>query len=63
MRPRPILDPPPAQVPTTRDPLWARAVDAALRLAWPALELETLEGPDLPGHRRQLLVPTAGPLV
>jgi len=32
--PQPVLDPSPPRVPTTRDPLWARAVDAALCLAW-----------------------------
>jgi hypothetical protein len=30
----PTLDRAPPRVQTTRDPLWARAVDAALCLAW-----------------------------
>jgi ATP-dependent DNA ligase len=34
VNPRTDLDPPPPRVPTTRDPRWARTVDAALCLAW-----------------------------
>ena len=34
VNPRTVLTPPPPRVPKTRDPLWARAMDAVLCFAW-----------------------------